>query len=148
MRAPPNLYQLRFVFVLASSLFFIANYRVPRVIWWVRWMLMSFAQDLLFWEYEPDVYDYWNFSSLSMLSSPLLFFFFLSPPPSSLYLMSFLIIINLETVVSPEQSYWSCNVLYLPCNQFLVWKRECFYMESAEKGQDIFSVNILYLPQK
>lgn len=37
-------------------------------------MLMSFAQDLLFWEYEPDVYDYWNFSSPSMFSSLFLFF--------------------------------------------------------------------------
>lgn len=67
-------------------------------------MLMSFAQDSLFWEYKPDVYDYWNFSSPSMF--PSLFFFFLSLSPlSSPPLMSFLIIINLETVVSPEQSY-------------------------------------------
>lgn len=51
-RARPNLYRLRFVFVLASSLFFIANYRMPRVIWWARWMLMSFTEDLVFWEYE------------------------------------------------------------------------------------------------
>ena len=79
-------------------------------------MLMRFAQDLLFGEYKPDVYDYWNFSSQSMFSS--YFFFFLSPPFSS-SLMSFLIIINLEPVVSPEQSYSSCNLLYLPCNQFL-----------------------------
>lgn len=41
-------------------------------------MLMSFAQDSLFWEYKPDVYDYWNFSSPSMF--PSLFFFFLSLP--------------------------------------------------------------------
>lgn len=75
-RTPPNLYRLRFVFVLASSLFFIANYTAPRVIWWVRWMLMSLAQDLLFWEYEPDVYDYWNFFSQSMFFRPLSLFCF------------------------------------------------------------------------
>lgn len=33
-------------------------------------MLMSCAQDFQFWEYKPDVYDYWNFSSLSLLSPP------------------------------------------------------------------------------
>lgn len=69
----------------------------------------------------------------------LLLFFFLSPF-YFLPLMSFLIIINPEPVVSPEQSYWSCNLLYLPCKQFLVLKGECFYGVS-EKGQDIFSGN-------
>lgn len=74
-RTPPNLYQLRFVFVLASSLFFIANYSVPLVIWWVRWMLMRFAQDLPVWEFEADVYDYWNFFTQSMFFPLFLFSF-------------------------------------------------------------------------
>lgn len=70
-------------------------------------MLMSFAQYLPFWDYKLDVYDYWNFSSQLMFS----FFLSLALPPSSSYLMSFLININLETVVSPEQNSSSCNVL-------------------------------------
>lgn len=37
----PNLYHLTFVFVLPSSLFFTANYRVPWVIWQDQRMLMS-----------------------------------------------------------------------------------------------------------
>lgn len=57
---------------------------------------MSIAQDFVLWDYEPDVYDYWNLSSPSMLSSVFSF------PPS---------LPSLSDELPDHHKFWDSSIL-------------------------------------
>lgn len=131
-RASANLCPLGFVFVSWSSFinFFIANYRVPPVIWWVLLNGNERHAGLFTVRLRASLGLLELGSSPSMLHR--LVFFRSSPPahntrPPPLCLMSSLIIINFKTVASPEPSDCSHELLCLACSQLLTqtWWRFC-----------------------